>query len=201
MAKDELLYERLTESIISSFYEVYNRLGYGFLESVYAKALQIELEHRGHQVRSEVIVDLYYRGFHIGRHRLDRIVDEKVVVEVKAAETVPKTAARQCLSYLRATSVQVGLVLNFGVTPQIKRVVTAGMPLGPDTKVVFPKVCGPAPGPEVQDNEKVRSELIRSDQTQSFSGTLLGSEPLGPSSDRGVNSTLESSESEKSDPI
>jgi GxxExxY protein len=147
MARDELLYERLTGSIIGAFYEVYNRLGYGFLEAVYAKALQIELEFRGHKVQAEVNVDLYYRGRHLGRHRVDRIVDEKVVIEVKAAETMPKIAGRQCLSYLRVTSMQVGLALNFGCQPQIKRIQSSGAALGPDTAVVFHRDAGPDPGP------------------------------------------------------
>lgn len=138
MAKDELLHERLTESIIGAFYEVYNRLGYGFLENAYAKALQIELGYRCHEVQREVKVDLYYRGFHLGQQRVDLIVDDKIVVEVKAVEAMPKVAMRQCLSYLRATGIKVGLVLNFGAEPQIKRVVSKGLPLGADVEVVFP---------------------------------------------------------------
>ena len=143
--KDELLYERLTESIIGAFYEVYNRLGYGFLEEPYSKALMIELGYRGHEVQREVAVDLYYRGLNIGRQRVDMIVDGKVIVEVKAAETMPKVAARQCLSYLRTTSMRVGLCLNFGSDPQIKRITSRGADLGPDTEVVFRTESGPEP--------------------------------------------------------
>lgn len=148
MAKDELLYERLTESIIGAFYEVYNRLGYGFLENAYARALAIELAYRGHEVRRGVNVDLYYRRFHIGRHRVDLIVDDTVIVEVKASDAIPKVAFRQCLSYLRVSSLRVGLVLNFGTEPQIKRVISNGGGLGPDIEVVFPTEAGPDPGPE-----------------------------------------------------
>jgi GxxExxY protein len=153
MAKDELLYQRLTESIIGAFYEVYNRLGYGFLEGSYARALQIELGYRGHEVETDVRIDLYYRGFHIGRQRVDLIVDEKVIIEVKAAETMPKTAARQCLSYLRTASMQVGLVLNFGAEPQVKRIKSSGASLGPNTEVVFPVEAGPDPGRDLDDDE------------------------------------------------
>ena len=152
MAKDELLYERLTESIIGAFYEVYNRLGYGFLEQVYAKALVIELGYRGHEVRSEVAVDVYYRGFNIGRQRIDLLIDDTIVVEVKASDTMPKTAARQCLSYLRATSLRVGLALNFGAEPQVKRITSAGLPLGPNTEVVFHEDSAPDPGPDPDDD-------------------------------------------------
>jgi GxxExxY protein len=152
MARDELLYERLTESIIGAFYEVYNRLGYGFLEGPYCKALMIELGYRGHEVRSEVAVDLYYRGCNIGRQRVDLIVDDQVIVEVKAADTMPKMAARQCLSYLRTTSMRVGLVLNFGSEPQIKRINAPGISLGPNTEVVFPIEAGPDPGPDMDED-------------------------------------------------
>lgn len=148
MARDELLEERLTESIIGAFYEVYNRLGYGFLESAYVAALAIELGYRGHDLQKEVRVDLYYRGFHIGRQRIDLMVDERVIVEVKAGDEMPKIALRQCLSYLRTCSLKVGLVLNFGAEPRIKRVVSHGAALGPNTEVVFPIENGPAPGPD-----------------------------------------------------
>lgn len=152
MSRDELLYERLTESIIGAFYEVYNRLGYGFLEQAYSKALMIELGYRGHETQSEVSVDLYYRGFHIGRQRVDLIVDEQVIIEVKAAETMPKHAPRQCLSYLRTASMRVGLVLNFGAEPQVKRITSSGASLGPNTEVVFPAESGPDPGPPNDDD-------------------------------------------------
>jgi GxxExxY protein len=152
MARDELLYERLTESIIGAFYEVYNRLGYGFLEQAYSKALMIELGYKGLEVSREVKVDLYYRGFCIGHHRLDLLVDQKVIVEVKALEAMPKIAMRQCLSYMRATGLQVGLVLNFGAEPQIKRVVSRGASLGPNTEVVFPADGNPDPLSGLEDD-------------------------------------------------
>lgn len=148
MPNDELLEEKLTESIIGAFYEVYNRLGYGFLEGAYVRALQIELGYRGHDVQREVKVDLYYRGMHIGRQRIDLLIDDRIVVQVKAADEMPKIALRQCLSYLRTCSLQVGLVLNFGAEPRIKRVVSHGAALGPNTEVVFPTEGGPDPGPD-----------------------------------------------------
>lgn len=91
---------------------------------------------------------MYYRGFHIGRQRIDLMIDERVIVEVKAGDEMPKTALRQCLSYLRTCSLKVGLVLNFGAEPRIKRVVSHGGALGPNTEVVFPVERGPDPGPE-----------------------------------------------------
>jgi GxxExxY protein len=160
MAKDELLFERRTESIIGAFYEVYNRLGYGFLESVYVRALAIELAHRGHKVDAEVVVDIYYRRKHVGRHKIDQIVDDAVVVEAKAVESIPKAASRQCLSYLRAGRMKVGLVLNFGPEPQIKRVVSDGRPLGEGLEAVFPVSAGPPPAPPEQMPNTEKSDLI-----------------------------------------
>jgi GxxExxY protein len=138
MAKDELLEARLTDSIIGAFYEVYNRLGYGFFEKTYAKALAIELGYKGHDVRQEVGVDLYYKGHHVGRQRIDLLVDDRVIIEVKAAEVLSKAAYRQCYSYLRSTSLRVGLVFHFGPEPRIKRIVSDGRSLGPNTEIVFP---------------------------------------------------------------
>lgn len=89
MARDELIEERLTDSIIGAYFEVYNRLGYGFFEAAYTRALMIELADRGHHVAREVAVDLYYKGHNIGRQRVDLIVDEKVIVEIKSTEILP----------------------------------------------------------------------------------------------------------------
>ena len=146
MATDELLYERLTESIIGAFYEVYNRLGYGFLEKVYARALYIELRYRGAEVRRELQVDLYYRTTYLCTQRVDLLVVDTVVIEVKAGDTMPPIAARQCRSYLKALGLRVGLVLNFGEKPQVKRVVYRGDPIGPDIEVRIPTYAGPDPG-------------------------------------------------------
>jgi GxxExxY protein len=146
VTKDELLFERLTESIIGAFYEVYNRLGYGFLEKVYVRALEIELRHRGHEVRREVRVDIYYRDRFICSQRIDLLVVDSVIVEVKAWDTMPPAAIKQCRSYLRALGKEVGLVFNFGIKPQLKRIIHVGGPLGSDVEVRLPKVAGPDPG-------------------------------------------------------
>jgi GxxExxY protein len=147
MAKGELLEAELTDSIIGAFYEVYNRLGYGFLESSYAKALAIELGNKGHAIDREVTVDLFYRGQRIGRHRLDLIVDDKVVLEIKASETLSSAAQRQCLSYLRVSGREVGLVLHFGPDPKIKRVVCQGTRVGPDAETVVRTSAAPDTAP------------------------------------------------------
>ena len=147
VAKDELLHERLTESIIGAFYEVYNRLGYGFLEKVYSRALEIELTHRGLQVRREVKVDLYYRERFMCSQRIDLLVVEMVVVEIKAADSMPPAAIKQCRSYLKALGLQVGLVLNFGEKPQLKRVIFRGEPMGAPVEVRLRPQARPDPGP------------------------------------------------------
>ena len=147
MAKDELLHERLTESIIGALYEVYNNLGYGFLEKVYSRALAIELTHRGFNVQRELKIDIYYRDKYICTQRVDLLVVNTVVVEVKAADTMPPVAIKQCRSYLKALGHSTGLVLNFGVKPQVKRVIYLGDPLGSEVEVRLPKAAGPDPGP------------------------------------------------------
>lgn len=152
MAKNELLHERLTESIIAAFYEVYNRLGYGFLEKVYSRALEIELRHRGHDVRHEIQVDIYYRAKFLCTQRIDLLVVDSVIVEVKAAETIPPVAIKQTRSYLKALGKEVGLVLNFGIKPQLKRVIYVGDPMGPGFEICTPKSAGSNPGrPEVTE--------------------------------------------------
>jgi GxxExxY protein len=95
----------------------------------------------------EVMIDLFYKGQRIGRHRFDLIVDETVILEIKSSESLPASAKRQCLSYLRASGRQVGLVLHFGPEPRIKRVIGPATHLGPDTEVVIRTSSGPEPNP------------------------------------------------------
>ncbi|HEX6807483.1 MAG TPA: GxxExxY protein [Gemmatimonadaceae bacterium] len=111
----------LTRSVIGAFFEVYNSLGYGFLEHVYASALETELVERGHHVGREVAVAISYKGREIARQRLDMIVDDVLVVELKAGEVLPPASLRQVFNYLRATHLQVGLLFHFGPNPAIRR--------------------------------------------------------------------------------
>jgi GxxExxY protein len=122
--RGELHEERLTESIIGAFYEVYNVLGFGLLEHFYVSALERELVARSHQVAREVPVEAWYKGVLLGRHRLDMVVDGRVVVETKSTFELHASAARQCFSYLRASGIEVGLVLHFGPKPNVKRLVS-----------------------------------------------------------------------------
>ncbi len=119
-----LIHERLTRSVIGAFYEVYNQLGFGFLEHIYMMALERELRARGHQVGREVWVTVYYKGEELGRQRIDMLVDGKLVVEGKATFELRRGARRQLYNYLHATDLQVGLLLHFGPEPRFYRVVS-----------------------------------------------------------------------------
>jgi GxxExxY protein len=114
-------YEEITEKIIQAFYKVYNTLGYGFLERVYLNALFIELVSMGFKVEKEKKILVYYFGQIVGDYNADLIVEEVVAVELKAIETLTENNEHQLINYLKATNIEVGLILNFGKTPQVKR--------------------------------------------------------------------------------
>ena len=105
--------KELTRAIIGAFFLVYNKLGYGFLESVYAGALESVLTKAGHCVAREVRVPIYFDDEIIAHQRIDMIVDGKVIVELKATELLARIAEPQLLNYLRATNLEVGLLLHF----------------------------------------------------------------------------------------
>ena len=119
-----LIEEGLTRSVIGAFYNVYNTLGYGFLEHVYAMALERELLARGHRVGREVSVSIVYKGLRLTSQRLDLVVDEKLIVEAKSTQNLPAVAARQVYNYLRATNLAVGLLLHFGPEPKFHRIIS-----------------------------------------------------------------------------
>jgi GxxExxY protein len=109
-------------TIIGAFYEVYNRLGYGYLESHYAAALERELNGAGKQVAREYAVRVLYKGEEIGFHRLDMVVESAVVVELKSTPVLAPIARRQLYNYLRATNLEAGLLLYFGPEPRFQKV-------------------------------------------------------------------------------
>lgn len=115
------LHKDLTENIIKCFYKVYNTLRYGFLEKVYENALKLELTNNGFNVESQKKIDVYYHGIIVGEYYADLLVNDLVIVELKAAETLCDEHSIQLLNYLRATNIEVGLLLNFGKRPQIAR--------------------------------------------------------------------------------
>lgn len=116
-----LLEETLTRSVIGAFFEVYNNLGFGFLEHLYVMALERELAARGHRVAREVWVRVTYKGDELGIQRVDMIVDEKVLVETKAGPILHESSTRQLYNYLRATNLEVGLLLHFGPRANFRR--------------------------------------------------------------------------------
>ena len=113
--------ETLTHLIIGAFFRVYNQLGFGFLEHVYAAALERELLGLGLRVAREHWVRVYYDGAELCQQRLDFVVNERVVVEIKSTFELNKAAPRQLLNYLRATNLEVGLLFHFGPTPKFYR--------------------------------------------------------------------------------
>lgn len=117
----EAKHKDITELIIKAFYTVYNTLGYGFLEKVYQNALVIELRKLGLEVIPEACIKVYYNGQVVGEYFADLLVAGVVLVEIKAVRTLPPEHEAQLLNYLKATPYEVGLLLNFGPQPQIKR--------------------------------------------------------------------------------
>ena len=124
MGKHKLVEEELTHSVIGAFYEVYNTLGFGFLESVYKAALERELMSRGHSVVREMSIRVTYRGDEIAFQRLDMLVDDKVIIEIKSTFDLHKAHQRQLYNYLRAARKEVGLLLHFGPEPEFYRVIS-----------------------------------------------------------------------------
>jgi GxxExxY protein len=117
----ELLHKQLTEEILSVFYAVYNELGYGFLEKVYQNSLFIELKSRGFKVEAQKQIKVNYKGFEVGEYYADILVDDLVILELKAAEYLVKEFEAQLVNYLRGTKMEVGLLLNFGKKPEFIR--------------------------------------------------------------------------------
>lgn len=116
-------HDALTEQIIGIFYDVYNELGEGFLESVYREAMRLALSQAGLRVDAEVSVPVSFRGAVVGIFRADLIVNDIVLIELKACEQMLRQHESQTMHYLRATQIEVGLLMNFGPTPRFKRFV------------------------------------------------------------------------------
>ena len=117
----KIKHNELTEKIIGIFYRVYNKLGYGFLEKVYENALMIEFRSERIQAMAQSPIRVEYNGQTIGEYFADLMIEDKVIVEIKAAKSLAVEHEAQLLNYLKATDIEVGLLLNFGPKPQIKR--------------------------------------------------------------------------------
>jgi len=117
----DLLHKDLTDKVLKTFFDVYNELGYGFLEKVYQNALYLELKNRGLHVEAQKQIKVYYKEVQVGDYYADLVVNELVILELKAAESIIKEFELQLINYLRATHMEVGLLLNFGKTPEFRR--------------------------------------------------------------------------------
>jgi GxxExxY protein len=117
----ELLHKELTEQILKAFYDVYNELGFGFLEKVYQNALYLELKSRGFHVEAQKKITVYYKNVTVGDYYADLVVNNLIILELKATETLVKESEYQLINYLRATNIEVGLLLNFGTKPEFRR--------------------------------------------------------------------------------
>ena len=117
----ELLYQDTTDKIIKAFYKVYNELGFGFLEKVYENAFFLELTTMDLVCERQKPIKVHYNGNIVGEYFADIIVNSCVIVELKAAETLSEAHELQLINYLKATEIEVGVLLNFGKKAQFKR--------------------------------------------------------------------------------
>lgn len=133
MPNEQFLHSGLTQRIIGIFFQVYNELGHGFIESVYENSLALALRADGFEVRQQIAVPVCFRGTKVGDFTADLLVDRLVLLELKVAKAIDQAHLAQLLNYLKATPIEVGLVLNFGPKPEFKRLV-----FGNERKVAAP---------------------------------------------------------------
>lgn len=118
---EKYLHQDLTEKIIAHYYKVYNTLGFGFLEKVYEKSLILELQKNDIPFEKQKPIKVYYNSEIVGDYIADIIVDNRIILEIKAAEIIKEEHELQLINYLKATQIELGLLLNFGKVPEIRR--------------------------------------------------------------------------------
>ena len=118
-----MLHEDLTEEILHWFYQVHYKLGFGFLEKVYKNALYLELTKIGLKCETEKPINVYYDGKVVGNFYADIVVEGKIILELKAVESINKEHEYQLINYLKACELEIGLLLNFGKKPETKRII------------------------------------------------------------------------------
>jgi GxxExxY protein len=118
-----LLHKSITDVILKVYFEVYNELGYGFLEKVYQNAMYFELQSLGYKVEAQKQIKVYFKKQLIGEYYSDLLVEDKVIVELKATELIKNVHVAQLMNYLKATPIEVGMLLNFGEKPEFKRLI------------------------------------------------------------------------------
>lgn len=116
-----MLQEELTKQVIGAFYKVYNTLGYGFLEKVYERSMCIELRKSGFKVESQKPIVVFYENENVGDYFADIVVNDTLIIEMKAAEAIAEEHENQLINYLKATDMEVGLLFNFGKKPEFRR--------------------------------------------------------------------------------
>jgi GxxExxY protein len=116
-----MLHKDITDGVLKAFFTVYNALGYGFLEKVYERALAHELNRHGFTVWQQMPITVWYDGLKVGEYIADLLINNAVIIELKAAETLAPQHSAQLLNYLKATEIEVGLLLNFGPRPTFER--------------------------------------------------------------------------------
>ncbi len=119
--KRGLLHKALTEQLIGIFYDVYSELGHGFIESVYEDALSISLSEHQIPFQRQIPIPVFFHGRQIGDFRADLLIENKVLIELKAGRGIDLSWEKQVLNYLRGTAIEVGLLFNFGPEPQFRR--------------------------------------------------------------------------------
>jgi GxxExxY protein len=117
----ELLHKEITDKVLKSFYQVYNELGFGFLERVYQNAMYYELKSQSFNCETEKPIKVYYKNMLVGEYRADIIIDNKVILELKASDVLVYENELQLINYLKATEIEVALLLNFGQKPEFRR--------------------------------------------------------------------------------
>ncbi len=120
---EKLLHKEITDGIIGTYYEVYNELGFGFLEKVYQNSMYLELKQKGFEVDAQKQIKVFYKGFPVGEYYADLIINNAIILELKASEVLVYENELQLLNYLRATEIEVGLLLNFGKKAEFKRLI------------------------------------------------------------------------------
>ena len=120
----------LSHAIVGCFFDVYNELGYGFVEMLYARALEITMQQRGLRVDREYPITVTFRGQRIGFHRIDMLVERRVIVEIKSTERLAESSRRQLRNYVKALGVDLGILLHFGPIPKFYRELRRGVDTG-----------------------------------------------------------------------
>lgn len=118
-----LLHKQITDDILKVFYDIYNELGYGFLEKVYQNAMYFELKNKGYKVEAQTPIKVYFKGQLIGEYYSDLLIENKVIIELKACDLLMNVHVAQLMNYLKATKIELGLLLNFGEEPEFKRII------------------------------------------------------------------------------